>query len=64
MLCLFCLHAIVRLSISPVSIVSYRMSTLELSELKKQLEELLERKCLAECFIVGCADVASQEERW
>src|SRR4030067_2552849 len=29
---------------SPVSMVPYRMSTTELSELKKQLEELLEKK--------------------
>lgn len=32
------------LGISHVSITPYRMSTSELSELKKQLEELLEKK--------------------
>lgn len=33
-------------SISHVSMAPYRMSTSELSELKKQLEELLEKKCV------------------
>ncbi|XP_050909527.1 uncharacterized protein LOC127123344 [Lathyrus oleraceus] len=52
-------------STSPVSMTPYKMSALELSELKKQLQDLLEKKFVSiECFTAKCADIASQEERW
>ena len=45
---------------SPVSMSSYRMSASESSDLKKQLEELLEKKFNStECFSVGCSCVVS-----
>ncbi|XP_058733352.1 uncharacterized protein LOC131604960 [Vicia villosa] len=48
-----------------VFMAPYKMSALELLELKKQLEELLEKKfARPRCIIVGSSSVVSQEEIW
>lgn len=44
---------------SMVSMARYRMYVSELSELKKKLEDLLEKN-----FVVVCVGVASYEEKW
>ena len=49
----------------PVSMAPYNMSAYELSELKKQLEELLEKMFLRpKCIAMGSSSVVSKEERW
>ena len=49
----------------PDSMAPYRMSASEFPEVKKQLEELLEKEvCKTKCIVVGRSSVASKEERW
>ena len=50
---------------APVSKAPYRMSTLEMLELKMQLQELLEKKVyLTECVSLGSTSSVCKEERW
>ena len=46
----------------PVSMAPYRMSASELAELKKQLEDLLDKKFETECFTMGSTGVVGKEE--
>lgn len=49
---------------SLVQMLLYKMFASELSELKKQLEDLLEKKFVRPNVIVGSTDIIGEEERW
>ena len=53
------------LGAAPISAAPYRMSTTELAELKKHIEELLEKKFIRPSVSpLGSTRIVSQEERW
>ena len=50
--------------VAPISIAPYRMAPTELKELKKQLEELLEKGFIRPSISPWEAPVFFEEERW